>query len=180
MIEATGEHSYGEWTVTKEASCTERGKQERECTVCGKKVTEDIPQLAHVDDNEWVIVTAASATSAGQKATHCELCGREMQTESFELSMEEKNAIRKAESYLSFMAFSRKGLIEQLEFEGFSTESSTMAVDALNVDWNKQAALKAKSYLDMMSFSRSGLIDQLLYEGFTRDQAEYGVSEAGY
>jgi hypothetical protein len=32
----------------------------------------------------------------------------------------------------------------------------------------------------MMSFSRSGLIDQLLYEGFTRDQAEYGVSEAGY
>lgn len=103
-----------------------------------------------------------------------------MQTETFELSMEEKNAIRKAESYLSFMAFSRKGLIEQLEFEGFSTESSTMAVDALNVDWNKQAALKAKSYLEMMSFSRSGLIDQLLFEGFTRDQAEYGVSEVGY
>ncbi|MBQ3460195.1 MAG: Ltp family lipoprotein [Solobacterium sp.] len=133
-----------------------------------------------MDDNEWVIVIAAGASSSRKKATHCELCGREMQTETFELSMEEKNAIRKAESYLSFMAFSRKGLIEQLEFEGFSTESSTMAVDALNVDWNKQAALKAKSYLEMMSFSRSGLIDQLLFEGFTRDQAEYGVSEVGY
>ena len=35
MIEATGEHSYGEWTVTKEASCTERGKQEKDIHVRG-------------------------------------------------------------------------------------------------------------------------------------------------
>ena len=103
-----------------------------------------------------------------------------MQTETFELSKEEKNAIRKAESYLDFMAFSRKGLIEQLEFEGFSKEASTNAVDSLNVDWNEQAAKKAESYLDFMAFSRSGLIEQLMFEGFSREQAEYGVTAVGY
>lgn len=33
----------------------------------------------------------------------------------------QSNALRKAESYLSFMPFSYSGLVEQLEFEGFST-----------------------------------------------------------
>ena len=78
------------------------------------------------------------------------------------------------------MAFSRKGLIEQLEFEGYSTEAATIAVDSLGVDWNEQAAKCAENYLDLMSFSRSGLIDQLIFEGFTREEAEYGVSAVGY
>lgn len=97
-----------------------------------------------------------------------------------ELTMGQKNAIDKAESYLDFMAFSRQGLIEQLEYEGFSTEDATFAVDNIEVDWNEQAALKAESYLEFSSFSRQGLIDQLLFEGFTQEQAEYGVSAVGY
>src|SRR5690606_26353632 len=38
------------------------------------------------------------------------------------LTRSQENAIRKAESYLDFMAFSRTGLIEQLEYEGFDTD----------------------------------------------------------
>ena len=87
----------------------------------------------------------------------------------------EENAIRSAESYLEFMAFSRSGLIEQLEYEGFTTADATLAVDYLDVDWNEQAWKSAESYLDSMPFSRSGLIEQLEYEGFTRAQATYGV-----
>ena len=56
-----------------------------------------------------------------------------MQIETFELSKEEKNAIRKAESYLDFMAFSRKGLIEQLMFEGFSREQAEYGVTAVGL-----------------------------------------------
>jgi hypothetical protein len=41
----------------------------------------------------------------------------------------EENAIRSAEEYLDFLAFSRSGLIEQLEFEGFTTEQATYGVD---------------------------------------------------
>jgi hypothetical protein len=76
-------------------------------------------------------------------------------------------------------AFSRKGLIEQLKFEGYSTKDATYGVDALKANWNEQAALKAADYLDMSSFSRSGLIEQLEFEGFTSSQAKYGVKSTG-
>lgn len=89
------------------------------------------------------------------------------------------NARGSAASYLSFMAFSRSGLIDQLEYEGYSTADATYGVDAQNADWNEQAALKAEEYLDFMSFTRSELIDQLLYEGFTQSEATYGVNQVG-
>lgn len=92
----------------------------------------------------------------------------------------ERNALDKAYSYLNFMAFSYKGLIEQLEFEGFSHDEAIFGVDHCEADWNEQAALKAAQYLESSSFSRSGLIDQLEFEGFTTEQAEYGVSQVGY
>ncbi|MET3165431.1 UNVERIFIED_ORG: hypothetical protein ABIB19_003865 [Arthrobacter sp. UYEF10] len=94
-------------------------------------------------------------------------------------TVSQRNALRKAESYLGYTAFSRTGLIGQLEFEKYSTEDSTWAADRVKVDWNAQAAKKAKSYLEYTSFSRSGLVDQLLFEGFTPEQAEYGASTTG-
>lgn len=92
----------------------------------------------------------------------------------------EINALEKALSYLNYTSFSRSGLIDQLEYEGFSTEEATYGVDNCGADWNEQAAKKAQSYLDYSSFSRQGLIDQLVFEGFTQEQAEYGVSAVGY
>ena len=92
----------------------------------------------------------------------------------------QKNALRKAKDYLSIMSFSYTGLVEQLEYEGFTHEEAVYAVDRCGADWNEQAAKKAKSYMEMMSFSRSGLIDQLKFEGFTQEQAEYGARAVGY
>jgi hypothetical protein len=66
-----------------------------------------------------------------------------------------------------------------LEFEGYSTNDATWAVDNLDVDWNEQAAKTAQDYLDYTSFSRSGLIGQLEFDGYTPEQAEYGVSQTG-
>jgi len=97
-----------------------------------------------------------------------------------QLSMEQRNAISKAQNYLKLTAFSRSGLIKQLEFEGFSNESSTFAVDNITVDWNEQAAKQAQNYLNLTSFSRSGLMDQLKYEGFSDTEVEYGVTAVGY
>lgn len=95
-------------------------------------------------------------------------------------TMGQKNAVRKALSYLDYSAFSYSGLINQLEYEGFSTEDATYGADNCGADWNEQAARKAQDYLDYSSFSRDGLIDQLKYEGFTAEQAEYGVTAVGY
>ena len=94
-------------------------------------------------------------------------------------TISQSNAHQKAESYLGISSFSRKGLIEQLVYEGFTQADATYGVDALNADWNEQAAKKAASYLSISSFSRSGLIDQLVYDGFTQAQAAYGVSTTG-
>ena len=94
-------------------------------------------------------------------------------------TVSQQNALRKAADYLDYTAFSRPGLIGQLEYEKYSTADATWAVDRVTVDWNEQAAKKAKDYLEYTSFSRSGLVDQLLYEGFTPAQAEYGVSTTG-
>lgn len=96
-----------------------------------------------------------------------------------ELTNGQANAIRTAERYLSLTAFSRTGLIDQLEFEGFSTEDATFAVDSLTVDWPAQAVSKGQDYLDMTGFSCSGLVDQLEFEGFTAEQAAHGATGAG-
>jgi hypothetical protein len=92
----------------------------------------------------------------------------------------EKNAVRKAEQYLSIIAFSRTGLIKQLKYEGFTEAESVYAVDNVEVDWKEQAKKKAEQYLSIMAFSRTGLINQLKYEGFTEEEAIYGVEQNGY
>lgn len=53
-------HTYGEWTVDVEPTCTTEGSQSRVCSVCGETETEAIPAVSHVD-----------ATADGT----CDVCG---------------------------------------------------------------------------------------------------------
>ena len=95
------------------------------------------------------------------------------------ISIEQQNANKAAQDYLEGQAFSRKSLIEQLKYEGYSTKASTVAVDALHADWNRQAFLCAQDYLKAQAFSRKSLIGQIEFDGFTHDQAIYGVDKTG-
>lgn len=97
-----------------------------------------------------------------------------------EPTMGERNALKSAQQYLGFMAFSYDGLVDQLEYEGYSHDEAVYAADNCGADWKEQAAKKAADYLDLMSFSRDGLIEQLEYEGFSEEQAVYGVEQNGY
>lgn len=92
---------------------------------------------------------------------------------------EQKKALSRAKSYLGSSAFSRQGLIKQLEYEKFSHEDAVYGADHCGADWNAQALKKAKSYLNTAAFSQPGLTHQLQYEGFTDEQAAYGVSNCG-
>ncbi|WP_193597703.1 Ltp family lipoprotein [Microbacterium sp. YJN-G] len=96
------------------------------------------------------------------------------------LTVEQTNAIAKAKDYLNFSGFSRAGLISQLEFEGYSTESATFGADNAEADWNAEAAEKAKQYTDMSAFSRDGLADQLAFEKFTPEQIDFALAAVGY
>ena len=95
------------------------------------------------------------------------------------VSVSKQNALKRAQSYLRYSAFSRKRLIEQLEYENYSNEDATYAADNVGADWNAQALKKAQSYLDYSAFSRKKLIEQLEYEGFTSEQSNYGVNNVG-
>lgn len=96
-----------------------------------------------------------------------------------DVPLEYGNALKAAKNYLEYTAFSYTGLISQLEYEGYSTEACTYAVDNCNADWNEQALNSAINYIEYTAFSYSGLISQLEYEGFTSDQATYGADNCG-
>lgn len=134
--------------------------------------------LMMTSDSDSVFILerqSSKNTSTSTKATDTPKTSKVV---SSKISVGKQNALRQANQYLNAMAFSYSGLIEQLEYEGYSTEDATYAVDHCGADWNEQAAKKAEEYLNTMSFSRSGLIEQLEYEGFTHDQAVYGVNKA--
>ena len=95
-------------------------------------------------------------------------------------TLAQQNAIGKAKSYLDFAGFSRTGLIDQLEYEGYSTEDATFGADNAGADWNAEAAEKAASYREFTSFSRQGLYDQLAYEGFTDAEIQFALAAVGY
>ena len=95
------------------------------------------------------------------------------------LTMGQQNALRSALQYLSHSPFSHDGLVEQLEYEGYTSEEAVYAADNCGADWNEQALKSANSYLGHSAFSHQGLVDQLLYEGFTSEQATYGADNCG-
>lgn len=95
-------------------------------------------------------------------------------------TLAQQNAIDTAQGYLIYSGFSRQGLIEQLEYEGYSAEEATFGTDNADADWNAEAAETAEQYLDYSSFSRQGLYDQMAYEGFTAEQIEFGLAAVGY
>lgn len=92
------------------------------------------------------------------------------------VTREQRNALRQAEHYLSFTAFSEKGLREQLEYHGYPADAVQYALDNITVDWNEQAVKKAREYDKHSPMSDNDMLEQLLYEGFTPEQAQYGVS----
>ena len=74
-------HTTGDWTVVKEATCTEEGKKVRKCTSCGEEIEASvIPKTEHTE-GEWKIVSEATEEREGQREMRCSVCGTVMKTE---------------------------------------------------------------------------------------------------
>ena len=71
-------HQYGDWTVTKAATCTEVGEEARYCS-CGDTQTKELPAQGH-SYGEWTVTKAATCTEAGTQERQCN-CG-DKQTQS--------------------------------------------------------------------------------------------------
>ena len=65
-------HNYGQWTISKAATCTEDGEEKRTCE-CGAFETKSIEKVAHTEviDKE----VAATCTETGlTEGKHCSVC----------------------------------------------------------------------------------------------------------
>lgn len=98
-----------------------------------------------------------------------------------EPTMEDKNALAKAEGYSSRMHMSKAAIYDQLTSSyggGFPPEAAQYAVDHLVADYKANALEKAKSYQTNMHMSRSAIYDQLTSsygEQFTAEEAQYAI-----
>lgn len=103
------DHNYGDWTVTKQPTCTEDGEQKHSCQACGWEETETIPATSHAPSSEWTsdatdhwhvcqncqaevdkaahtfgqwtTVTESGEFTSGEKVRTCEVCGYEERAE---------------------------------------------------------------------------------------------------
>ena len=88
-----------------------------------------------------------------------------------------ENAIESAEAYNKVFAYSKKGLIENLKYEGFSEDIAECAVKSINANWKENCVRSAYSYLDLSPFSKEELIHQLDYDGFTAEEIDYAMDK---
>lgn len=62
-------HNFGGWTITKDATETEKGSKERTCSVCGYKQIIEIPTIGSVEEPTVPENPGESVTSNGQEDT---------------------------------------------------------------------------------------------------------------
>ena len=68
-------HDWGKWKVTREATCTEKGKRERTCKICGKTQTETIKAEGH-SWGKWKVTQEATCVKKGSRSRTCKVCGK--------------------------------------------------------------------------------------------------------
>ena len=74
VLKATGSHNFGEYTVTKPATCDTVGEQTRICEHCNKKETKEVPKLSH-EFGDWSTSTVPTCTVKGVQVRTCKKCG---------------------------------------------------------------------------------------------------------
>ena len=80
-IPALGHDFSKEWTIDKEATCTEKGSKSHHCTRCEVKSDEtEIPTIEH-SESDWIIDKEATCTEDGSKHTECTVCHTTIKTE---------------------------------------------------------------------------------------------------
>ena len=67
-------HTWGEWQVVQNATCTEAGSSTRACSDCGEVETQTLEALGH-SFGDWSIISDATCTENGSKTGVCSTCG---------------------------------------------------------------------------------------------------------
>ncbi|MBS5682287.1 MAG: Ltp family lipoprotein [Clostridium sp.] len=154
-------------TMSKEEAKTWMDTNKINCKII-EEYSNDITKGKFVSQS----ILANTVAHQGDKITIVYSLGKEPTTE-------EKNALKKAETYSNSLHMSKQGIYNQLtsSIEGFTKEAAQYAIDNIEADWNKNALEKAKTYQTSMNMSSKAIYNQLVssVEGFTKSEAQYAI-----
>ncbi len=68
----THTHDFDAWSVSKSATCTEKGEEKRSCA-CGESETREIEKIAHAYGN-WTVTKPATESEKGEEKRTCTGC----------------------------------------------------------------------------------------------------------
>ena len=66
-------HEWGEWKVTKKATCTKEGEKQHTCKKCGTTQTKKIEKLDH-EWGKWKVTKQPTCTKEGERTHKCKIC----------------------------------------------------------------------------------------------------------
>ena len=99
-------HNYGDFVVTKSATCTEDGVKTKTCANCNDKITESIPKTYHTS-SDWIIDKNAAINVKGSKHKECTVCKKVLETA--EIPALSRISISKASVTLSTSTYAYDG-----------------------------------------------------------------------
>ena len=80
--------TFGNWVVTKEATCTAKGSREKVCTVCGYKVTEEMEMKVHTSGEiviENKVAPKCEEKGSYDEVVYCTECSKQLSREKKEI-----------------------------------------------------------------------------------------------
>ena len=80
VVEATGQHVFGEWRMTRESTCTVKGTKTQSCG-CGLMNVLELELMAHVYSSDWTVDMQPTCTLVGSRSHHCVSCGHKSDVE---------------------------------------------------------------------------------------------------
>lgn len=134
-------HEPGEWTVSKEASCSETGLKIKVCGRCSETVeTETIAKLAHTE-GEWEVTKAATCTEKGTKAMKCTVCKNVIKTGTIDATGHTPGA----ESVITKQPTCEETGLMEGKCATCGETLDTTEIKALGHEWNAGSVTKAPS-----------------------------------
>ncbi len=70
-------HSYGSYSVTQAATCTEEGEKTKVCSDCGKSLSVAVNPVGH-SYGSWIVDKEPTEAEAGSKHRDCSACGNRL------------------------------------------------------------------------------------------------------
>ena len=145
--EAECEHAWSDWTTTVEPSYTQKGTQERTCSVCNQKETRDVSMLVcNHDWSDWTTTKEASYTEIGSKERTCSECGEK---ETAIIPMLVCDHTKLGWTTVKEATYTEKGLETRTCATCGQTETREIPMRICTHDWPKEwTTIKAATYTE--------------------------------